>query len=394
MYNDGPDSGEIVRNNARFRGAEMADAVTVCSACSARLASSHSFAGVCETCGASICFRCWSVGERRCRQHQDKSVDSSPAAVTGPGGDSAKVAEEGAYCSRCSKPVDKKPPRGGVVYCLDCQKQLVSPPDLLPAHAVTADAAAYLEMLFQRHVADAVRQVDAWPGRRRLPFRSAKAGAVSQAGGLPEDFAKTHPCGQALQERLESLPRNEIVEYEILYKSRVPWRRGRRLDLAVASYAPLEPLAERGFVSAPAGSKELTALVRASGAAERESLMLLAFSPTGWGEIAAAPDRVALVSLGEDGAWRVQENLADAEMKAYVSALLGLRPDREAAERCRRLVEETGPEQFPLSAREVAHKHELPLHLVAETFRGMSAPGGAYVMCDDSRQKDWLLELK
>jgi len=384
------DHRRLLKRRYRAQREEMTDTRQICASCKAFFTSAQSFAGACTVCGAPICFRCWTRGTRTCAQH---AVEPS-APVDAPGARSAP--KPAVVCAHCGRPLPGARRRAGKpAYCRACQEELTRVPDDLPEKAVTVDRARYLETLFCRSMDDALRRLVRWPGENGAPRRTMTRGALSSLGALPQGFVSGHPLREALEPRAERLPRNASHTIELVYRSRLPWRRRKHeLNVVLGSRAPLEMLLEKGYAVEPAGSQALNAAIENLSEANAGDRLVFVFSPTGWEGSLPIPDWVVLVGPGVNGGWQTRHNVREDSLRAFVAALCELESGGEQVARCAAAVVEAAPARFPLSARGVAAERGVPLPVVAEAFRRVADERPEYLVCDDPARDDWLLELK
>ena len=390
------------RNGQRIRQVQgdecgfMTDAGFTCASCHERFASAQSVKGECRVCGAVICYRCWAVGKRTCADHsivECARTANNEAIDAGPVETGRK--STGILCLRCGQEIPRAAVRcAAKPYCAACQSALSSPPDPLPEGAVPVSLAQYGETLFHRFAEDALSRT-AWPGAEPLPVRRVRKRPRADVGALPDDFAATHPYGDALLTRQSEMPRNRAAALEVVYRSsRLPGLgKKKRVTFVLISYADLRTLIEQGCVAARAGARELNVIVNQAGALP-ENGVVIAFSPAGWAETLTIPDKTVLAAPGANGRWTVRHALAEPDMKTFVERLFEVESDAEKIERCMEEILGETSARFPLSARSVARVRGVPLCVAAEAFRRIADGHRRYLVCDDPGKKDWLLDIR
>ncbi|MCX7013247.1 MAG: hypothetical protein NTW86_11930 [Candidatus Sumerlaeota bacterium] len=367
----------------------MNDDRLICAACCTSFVSAQSFAGVCSECGAKICYKCWSTGVRGCRLHGAPKT-ASPETGKRTGGSLTDLVRPHETAGAAARGGNRRLPgsdgRGPAV--------AGAAPEL-PDNAITIDQCRYLETLFVRHIQGALRGIARYPGepglrRRRLTEKQGRP-VGDPPGGAPTGPRPKEPPVAEIAARL---PSNRCIHFKALFGSRLPWSKQRvQARLVVASYVPLQPLLEKGYVIEPASSRELGVVVEHFDRLDRAAGFGLVFSPTGWDASVKVPDGMGLVALDSDCRWQVRHNLCGVP-RALVSALLEGQSDEQRMKRCVAALEQAPVARFPLSARAFALEHDLPLVCVAEAFRRAAQPGSKYIVCDDSGREDWLLELQ
>lgn len=290
-------------------------------------------------------------------------------------------------CERCGSEVSRGLARGrSKVFCEACQEALTAPPENVPESAVRLDKAKYLEGLFFRFLAnpggsaDSVATVDT----------PATLGSVAR---LPKDFLDVHPYREALARRIDQLPANSAAAFTYKVDTGGKWSFGksRKQRFIAAAYTPLDQLLEEGYIFKPADAAVLNTIQDWVQRLDTPG-PVVAFSPTGWEETLEPPRDTALVSPGRHGGWVFRENFSDEAMRDLLARSFEERTDKARVAKCAEAALNAPVANFPLSARGVAQRDALPLHVVTEAFRLAADQHRGYIFCPDPDRDDWLLD--